>query len=128
MLREIGPLSNENFYNLERDSKYELVVAKSLALHEFCAVNGCEDLVTMYTVGHLCGSEKFAYSLHVTMFKDAIEVWSCEEQRQLFRDMMSANLIFGTYIQTELGHGTYLRGLETTATYDWRTQEFIIDS
>ena len=36
--------------------------------------------------------------------------------------------IFGTYIQTELGHGTFVRGLETTATYDKTTQEFIIDS
>ena len=36
--------------------------------------------------------------------------------------------IFGTYIQTELGHGTFVRGLETTATYEKTTQEFIIDS
>ncbi|XP_075039397.1 peroxisomal acyl-coenzyme A oxidase 2 [Mixophyes fleayi] len=36
--------------------------------------------------------------------------------------------ILGTYAQTELGHGTYLRGLETTATFDPATQEFIIDT
>ncbi|XP_055971404.1 peroxisomal acyl-coenzyme A oxidase 1 isoform X2 [Sorex fumeus] len=36
--------------------------------------------------------------------------------------------IIGTYAQTELGHGTHLRGLETTATYDPETQEFIINS
>ncbi|XP_066452700.1 peroxisomal acyl-coenzyme A oxidase 2-like isoform X2 [Eleutherodactylus coqui] len=36
--------------------------------------------------------------------------------------------ILGTYAQTELGHGTYLRGLETTATFDPTTQEFIIDT
>jgi len=27
-----------------------------------------------------------------------------------------------------VGHGTYVRGLETTATYDRTTQEFVIDS
>ena len=32
-------------------------------------------------------------------------------------------LHIGTYAQTELGHGTYLRGLETTATYDKVTEE-----
>ena len=37
------------------------------------------------------------------------------------------NLV-GTYIQTELGHGTYVRGLETTATFDRERQEFILHS
>ncbi len=36
--------------------------------------------------------------------------------------------IFGTYVQTELGHGTFIRGLETTSTYDKSTQEFVLDS
>ena len=36
------------------------------------------------------------------------------------------NEIIGTYAQTEMGHGTFLRGLETTATYDPKTKEFIM--
>lgn len=36
--------------------------------------------------------------------------------------------IIGTYAQTELGHGTFVRGLETTATYDVATQQFVIHS
>lgn len=36
--------------------------------------------------------------------------------------------IIGTYAQTELGHGTFIRGLETTAHYDPATQEFIVNS
>lgn len=40
--------------------------------------------------------------------------WNCE--------------IIGTYAQTEMGHGTFLRGLETTATYDPKTKEFVIHS
>eukprot|EP00095_Tigriopus_kingsejongensis_P009257 maker-scaffold922_size80897-snap-gene-0.22 protein:Tk09257 transcript:maker-scaffold922_size80897-snap-gene-0.22-mRNA-1 annotation:"probable peroxisomal acyl-coenzyme a oxidase 1" len=36
--------------------------------------------------------------------------------------------IIGTYAQTELGHGTFIRGLETTATYDPESEEFILHS
>lgn len=42
------------------------------------------------------------------------KAWNCE--------------IIGTYAQTELGHGTFIRGLETTATYDTKTEEFILNS
>lgn len=36
--------------------------------------------------------------------------------------------IIATYAQTELGHGSNLKGLETEATYDAATQEFVIHS
>ena len=36
--------------------------------------------------------------------------------------------LIGTYAQTELGHGTFVRGLETTATYDPAAQQFVIHS
>lgn len=36
--------------------------------------------------------------------------------------------IIGTYAQTEMGHGTFLRGLETTCHYDVNTQEFVLNT
>ena len=128
MVQQIKPIFYENFYNLDRDAKYQMVFKKSLDIMEFVKEHNCEHLVTMYTVGHIMGPEKFLFSLHVTMFLDAIDVWSTSEQREYWKNMLKHNAIFATYVQTEIGHGTYLRGLETTATYDKSTQEFVIDS
>ena len=36
--------------------------------------------------------------------------------------------LVGTYAQTELGHGTFVRGLETTATFDPEADEFVAHS
>lgn len=41
---------------------------------------------------------------------------------------MALNLdIHGCYAQTEIGHGSNVAGLETTATLDTKTDEFVID-
>ena len=52
---------------------------------------------------------------------------SPEQQAEWLPKAMKLELI-GTYAQTELGHGTFVRGLETTATYDPDTQEFVAHS
>ena len=36
--------------------------------------------------------------------------------------------ILGTYAQTEIGHGSDIAGLRTTASFDPKTQEFIINT
>lgn len=36
--------------------------------------------------------------------------------------------IIGCYAQTELGHGSNVQGLETTATFDPATDEFVMHS
>jgi hypothetical protein len=74
------------------------------------------------------GVEKLTFTLHDQAFKVSIDLWGTDEQVTYWNKLINENAIFGTYAQTELGHGTYLKGLETTATYDKQTQEFIIDS
>lgn len=72
--------------------------------------------------------EELPTALHETMFIPSIESQGTEEQKEKWLEPAKDFRIMGAYAQTELGHGTYLRGLETTATYDPTTQEFVIHS
>lgn len=40
----------------------------------------------------------------------------------------TAPQIIGTYAQTELGHGTFVRGLQTVAVYDETARQFVVHS
>ncbi|KAK7083992.1 Acyl-coenzyme A oxidase (Acyl-CoA oxidase) [Halocaridina rubra] len=67
-------------------------------------------------------------ALHYVMFLPSIMGQGTIDQQAEWMGRAWAGEIIGTYAQTELGHGTFLRGLETTATYDPSTQEFILNS
>ncbi|KAH7713092.1 Protein F59F4.1 [Aphelenchoides avenae] len=54
---------------------------------------------------------------------------NCDEEQyaELIPKVMSCEVL-STYAQTELGHGTNLKKLETTAAYDLKTQEFVLNT
>lgn len=62
------------------------------------------------------------------MFGPTLKLQTSPEQRAYWMPLVESGKIVGTYCQTELGHGTFLRGLETTATFDPQTDEFVIHS
>jgi hypothetical protein len=51
MVEKIKPIFYENFYNLDRDQKYQLVFKKSIEMTEFVQDNNIQDLLSMYLVG-----------------------------------------------------------------------------
>ncbi|KAH0972023.1 hypothetical protein GBA52_024179 [Prunus armeniaca] len=69
----------------------------------------------------------YAY-VHWGMFVPAIKGSGTEEQQNKWLPLATNMQIIGTYAQTELGHGSNVRGLETTANFDPKTDEFIIHS
>lgn len=67
-------------------------------------------------------------TVHFVMFIPALMGMASEEQQSKWLPLALEMKIIGSYAQTELGHGTFLRGLQTTATYDPKTEEFVINS
>lgn len=62
------------------------------------------------------------------MFIPAIKGQGTEEQQKKWLPLAQKMKIIGCYAQTELGHGSNVQGLETTATFDPKTDEFVIHS
>ncbi|XP_068627061.1 acyl-coenzyme A oxidase 1-like [Battus philenor] len=68
------------------------------------------------------------FVLHMSMFVPTIIGQGTEEQKAYWVKRAKNMEIIGTYAQTELGHGTFIRGLETQAVYDVGTEEFVLNS
>ena len=62
------------------------------------------------------------------LFGGAIENLGTERHHQAYVPRIISLDLLGCFAMTETGHGSDVQSLETTATYDASTQEFIIDS
>ncbi|XP_075210147.1 acyl-coenzyme A oxidase 1-like [Lycorma delicatula] len=68
------------------------------------------------------------FALHYVMFIPALMGQGTMQQQAYWIGRAWNCEIICTYAQTELGHGTFIRGLETTATYDPSKEEFVLNS
>jgi len=67
-------------------------------------------------------------SLSVFMFQPYVKHLGSDEQIKKWMPRIISMEVIGAYVQTELGHGSDVRSLETTATFDQETDEFVIHS
>uniref|UniRef100_A0A8D2EDF4 Acyl-coenzyme A oxidase n=1 Tax=Theropithecus gelada TaxID=9565 RepID=A0A8D2EDF4_THEGE len=120
---------HEDLNFLTRSQRYEVAVRKSAIMVKKMREFGIADPdEIMWFKNFVHRGRPEPLDLHLGMFLPTLLHQATAEQQERFF-MPAWNLeIIGTYAQTEMGHGTHLRGLETTATYDPETQEFILNS
>lgn len=119
-----GVFSNEDNYYLHRNDRHVRALAKAVRLIELCRKLG----IGNETNGHMVASEDWPVlmqaladdlplALHWIMFIPNIISLCDDEQQAEWLPLCRDWKVIGCYAQTEVGHGSNVRALETTATF-----------
>ncbi|XP_042303823.1 peroxisomal acyl-coenzyme A oxidase 2-like [Sceloporus undulatus] len=119
--------SRENQYFQSQNERYEGAIRKSFYLAKKMNEMGWVEGGPHQEFCFRALSSDMAFNVHRVFLKSIMGLGT-DEQIAKWVPLAEKFYIAGTYAQTELGHGTYLRGLETTATFDVATQEFILNT
>jgi acyl-CoA oxidase len=66
--------------------------------------------------------------LHRAIFLNSLRQQLSDKQKAKWLPLAQNLTVIGTYAQTELGHGSFIRGLETTAVFDEQTDELVLNT
>ncbi|KAL2847372.1 acyl-CoA dehydrogenase/oxidase C-terminal [Aspergillus pseudodeflectus] len=112
--------------NLSRPERYKLGLARGKLLRRLADKHAWtpeEHETAEYLVDDVS-----PYMLHMGMFVTTIREQASDAQRAYWLPLVEEWKIIGAYAQTELGHGSNVRGLELQARYDVGTREFVLYS
>ncbi|RMZ80353.1 hypothetical protein DV738_g2872, partial [Chaetothyriales sp. CBS 135597] len=116
---------SQNYFR-GRDSRIEAALARGKRLHLLRVQHGWSE--SDFVVANDLISEPTPYGLHEHMFLKTLKEQGTPEQHKLFLEKAQRYEIIGCYAQTELGHGSNVRGLETTAVWNPEDKTFTIHS
>ncbi|KAI6798833.1 acyl-CoA oxidase [Hortaea werneckii] len=112
--------------NLSRPERYQLGLARAKQLRRYADQYrwGGEDLDMAQ---YLC-DDVSPYMVHYSMFITTIREQGDENQRSYWLPKIEAMEVIGCYAQTELGHGSNVRGIECEARWCPQKSEFVLHS
>jgi len=106
-----------------RIETFKIYAEKNKRLHELFNLTE-SNMLLVYN--HF--SNQLPGSISIMMFMPYIKYLGTEKQVKKWLEPTLRMEVIGTYAQTEMGHGSDVRSLETTATFDPKTDEFVINS
>ncbi|OKP12774.1 Peroxisomal acyl-coenzyme A oxidase 1 [Penicillium subrubescens] len=119
-------LSKDKQQNLSRPDRFKLALARGKLLRRLKDKHqwSPED----HKMAEYLLDDVSPYFLHTEMFVTTVREQGSEAQRAHWMPLIESWKIIGAYAQTELGHGSNVRGLELEARWDSRTKEFVLHS
>ena len=105
-------------FNLKAAMAFHKDVFPTLGFKDFSP----EDLLNLIP----CFMGTYSFLAHTGMFIAHLQAQASKEQAHYWVPKAKNLQVIGSYSQTELGHGSDVQGIQTTATYDTGTDEFII--
>lgn len=132
-----GVFNNDKNHYMHRNERHVRALAKFVRLVELMRIvspENCTDLDVAanddfrFLIGAV--ADDLPAALHWIMFVPNIKSLCDEEQQAFWMPLIRDWKVIGCYAQTELGHGSNVRGLETTATFvkDCEDGSFVINS
>ncbi|XP_014790575.1 peroxisomal acyl-coenzyme A oxidase 1 isoform X1 [Octopus bimaculoides] len=120
-------LQDENLSDfLSQEEKIDFAIKKTIYLFRKLGMN--EKEYYMFLFQNFYPFQQLGFPLHFVMFTSTLKLLCSPEQANYWLPKASNLEILGCYAQTELGHGTFLKGLETTAVYDPLNEEFVLNT
>ena len=121
------PLFNKSRQqNLSRPERYMLGLARAKKLRRLADQHHWDaedESMSQYLLDDVS-----PYMVHYAMFITTVREQGSEEQKAYWMPKIEAMQVIGCYAQTELGHGSNVRGLECEARWDPKTKEFVLHS
>ncbi|KAJ5684034.1 Acyl-CoA oxidase [Penicillium maclennaniae] len=118
--------SKEKQQNLSRPDRFKLALARAKLLRRL--TDQYKWTHDDYKMAEYLVDDVSPYFLHMEMFVTTVREQASEAQRAYWMPLIDSWKIIGAYAQTELGHGSNVRGLELEARWDSRTKEFVLHS
>ena len=126
VLEPIPIFCKKNQLNMARPDRYHLSLARSKMLRRLSLKHGWDR--DDYLMADYLMDEMSPYALQTTMFMTSLREQCNDEQKAYWLPKAESFEIIGCYGQTELGHGSNVKGIECLAKWDPKTKEFIIHS